>query len=82
MVTWEEVRSLIEEVCVESNATIEKDTKIMDDLRFDSIAVMELLTKIEEEFEVDFMDLEEFEERFNRCGDLYEGIVELIKEKK
>lgn len=84
---WDNVCELIQDIYEDSNKEndsnpeIEPDTKIMDDLEFDSLAVMELLTKIEEQFGVDFTDLDDFEERFNRCGDLYEGILELLEEK-
>lgn len=79
-VSWDKVKELIQSICNDADKEIEWDTKIMEDLEFDSLAVMELLTGIEEKFDVDFTDLEDFEERFNRCGDLYEGILELLEE--
>lgn len=82
IVTWEEVRDLIQGLYGDSDIEITIDTRVMDDLEFDSVSVMQLLSEIEEKFNVDFTDLEEFEERFNRCGDLHEGILELIKSNK
>ena len=81
MVSWNEVKELIENVCSDPDFEIELETKIMDDLKFDSVAVMELFSAIEEQFGVDFTDLDDFEDRYNKCRDLYEGIVELLGKK-
>ena len=81
MVSWNEVKELIENVCNDPDFEIELETKIMDDLKFDSVAVMELFSAIEEQFGVDFTDLDDFEDRYNKCRDLYEGIVELLEKK-
>lgn len=75
------IRKLIIQITGDAEAEINPDTRIMDDLEFDSLAVMELLSKIEETFGVDFTDLDDFEERFNRCGDLCAGILELTEKK-
>lgn len=77
-ITWEDVRKLIIGIRMYEGKDITFDTEIMDDLEFDSLDVMQLLSQIEEQFGVDFTDLDNFEERFNRCGDLYEGILELV----
>lgn len=43
---------------------------------------MDLLTEIENVFGVDFMDLENFEEKFNVCSQLCEGIEKLVAQKR
>ena len=42
---------------------------------------MDLFCKIEEQFGVDFTDLEDFGNRFNVCVSLWEGINELVEKK-
>lgn len=82
IMSWNELKTMIMKFCENKDAEIDYDTKIMDDLQFDSLAVMGLLVEIEETFGVDFTDLENFEERFNRCGDLYQGILELMEKRE
>lgn len=79
MVSWNEVKGLVESICGDPDLEVGMETEIMDDLQFDSVAVMELLSAIEEQFGVDFTDLDDFEDRYNKCRDLYEGIVELLE---
>lgn len=81
-VQWNDVKKIILNICHNQTVEIDFDTKIMEDLEYDSLDVMELLEQIEGEFGVDFTDLENFEERFNRCGDLYEGILQLVEKNR
>ena len=59
-----------------------QDTKLIEDCGFDSLNIMDLLTEIENVFGVDFMDLENFEEKFNVCSQLCEGIEKLVAQKR
>ena len=52
---------------------ISEDTNIYEDLQYDSLAIVELLTAIEEEFGVDFTELDDFEDLL--CT--YRGIVKI-----
>lgn len=88
MVTWEELVRVIIKVKTESginnenNLSIELETKLIEDLKFDSLAIIQLFMEVEEQFGVDFTDLEDFAERFNLCGLLFEGIIELQSKKQ
>ncbi len=59
---------------------IDIDTDIIKELEYDSIALIELINEIEEKFGVDFIELPDFAERFERIGDIVEGIM-LLKER-
>lgn len=78
---WEEVKELIIEVSGDESLEVVEDAKLIEDFGFDSVAIMELLSGIDQRFCVDFMDLENFEERFDVCKDLCEGIMELLESK-
>ena len=53
---------------------IKDDASLFEDLHFDSLAVVELLSTIEQEFAVDFTVLPDFLERFESVGKIWEGI--------
>lgn len=53
---------------------INDDTDIIADLKYDSLAMVELLNEIEEKFGVDFTELPDFLERFECVGDIWDGI--------
>lgn len=53
---------------------IKDDASLFEDLHFDSLAVVELLSTIEQEFVVDFTVLPDFLERFESVGKIWEGI--------
>lgn len=57
---------------------VDENVNIIDDLGYDSLAMVELLNKIEETFGVDFTELPDFLERFERVGDIREGIEKLM----
>ena len=66
---------IIELMPGKQDTTINESTDIVRDLEFDSIALVELLNEIEETFGVDFVELPDFLERFDRIGDIAEGIL-------
>ena len=66
---------IIELMPGKQDTTINESTDIVRDLEFDSIALVELLNEIEETFGVDFVELPDFLERFDRRGDIAEGIL-------
>lgn len=62
----------------DSEKEINADTNIMEDLDYDSLAMVELLNGIEEKFGVDFTELADFLERFECVGDIWDGIELLL----
>lgn len=58
---------------------IEDNTDFIDDLEYDSLALMQLLQDIEDEFGVDFTELDNFIDRYNIFCDVVAGIEELLK---
>ncbi len=78
MTTWEELKDVIRQCMDEGNMEdITPDKRLIEDLGYDSLQVMDLFAEIESQFGVDFTDLEDFVERFNLCRTLWEGICEL-----
>lgn len=79
---WGKLQQMILEIAGDDMIVIEQDTKLIEDCGFDSLNIMDLLTEIENVFGVDFMDLENFEEKFNVCSQLCEGIEKLVAQKR
>ena len=79
---WGKLQQMILEIAGDDTIVIEQDTKLIEDCGFDSLNIMDLLTEIENVFGVDFMDLENFEEKFNACSQLCEGIEKLVAQKR
>ena len=79
---WGKLQQMILEIAGDDTIVIEQDTKLIEDCGFDSLNIMDLLTEIENVFGVDFMDLENFEEKFNICAQLCEGIEKLVAQKR
>lgn len=79
---WGKLQQMILEIAGDDTIVIEQDTKLIEDCGFDSLNIMDLLTEIENVFGVDFMDLENFEEKFNVCSRLCEGIEKLVAQKR
>lgn len=79
---WGKLQQMILEIAGDDTIVIEQDTKLIEDCGFDSLNIMDLLTEIENVFGVDFMDLENFEEKFNVCSQLCEGIEKLEAQKR
>lgn len=76
---WRKLQQIIGEIAGDDTIAIEQDTKLIEDCNFDSLNVMDMLSEIERVFGVDFMDLEDFEEKFNECSMLCDGIAELME---
>ena len=79
---WGKLQQMILEIAGDDTIVIEQDTKLIEDCGFDSLNIMDLLTEIENVFGVDFMDLENFEEKFNICSQLCEVIEKLVAQKR
>lgn len=79
---WGKLQQMILEIAGDDTIVIKQDTKLIEDCGFDSLNIMDLLTEIENVFGVDFMDLENFEEKFNICSQLCEGIEKLVAQKR
>ena len=80
--TWKDFDSLIRAAIpdeeVAQNMDIMPYTRLIEDLEYDSFAVVELLSLMEEHYGIDYTELPNFEERFGACRDLYDGMRELI----
>lgn len=83
---WREFESLVRcaipDKEVAENADIMPYTRLIEDLEYDSFAVVDLLSIIERDYGIDYMKLDHFEERFGVCGDLYDGMRELMAARK
>ncbi len=83
MITWELfetlVRDFIPDKKIAETVTIDLDTCLFQDLKYDSLAIVGLLTEIEERFGIDFTELPDFIDKMDRCGDFYQGIQELLR---
>ena len=83
MINWEDFREIIwnniEKQELYQKEMILPETNLMEDLHFDSVAIMTLFSDIEERWGIDFTDLEDFGDRFDVCGKIYEGIQVLKK---
>ncbi len=84
MIDWEDFRVIvwnnIEKQELFQKEKILPETNLMEDLQFDSVAMITLFSDIEEKWGIDFTDLEDFGDRFDVCGKIYEGI-RLLREK-
>lgn len=84
MVKWDEFQEIVwnnaGEKGIVDREMITLDTKLLEDLQYDSVGIMDLLSDIEEKWGVDFTDLEDFGDRFNVCGEIFEGIKILLEE--
>ncbi len=80
--SWEHFEKLVRDHVPDREAadriTIDQETSLFRDLKYDSIAVVELLSVIEEEYGIDFTDLPNFMEKLDRCSDFYQGLQELL----
>ncbi|MCM1235508.1 MAG: phosphopantetheine-binding protein [Ruminococcus flavefaciens] len=85
MITWELfeilIRKNIPDRKMAETVKINRDTSLFQDLKYDSLAIVELLTNIEEQFGIDFTEQPDFMEKMERCGDFYQGICEAKEEK-
>ena len=72
---------LIECMPQETDLTeISEDTNIYEDLQYDSLAIDELLTAIEEEFGVDFTEQDDFEDLLCTYRGIDMGIEKLLQD--
>lgn len=82
MATWEVLEEMFREHMPDQtraeSVSIDQDTRLFEDLQYDSVAVIELLTDIEERFGIDYTSLPDFAGKMDRCGDFYLGIQELL----
>lgn len=84
MITWEELQDIIMEISAHAleREQIQKDTCLIEDLQYDSLAVMELLAELELRFGVDYTEFPDFDERFDCCQDLFDGMKELMEDRR
>ena len=60
---------------------ITDDTRLIDDLMFDSVAIIRLIVDIENTFEIEFDDTDLLSDRINKVGDLLK-LIEEMRDKK
>lgn len=71
---FDKIRSIImEQLCVEESL-VTMDTNLMKDLEADSLDAVEIITAIEEEFDIEIPDEEA--EKFQLVGDLVRYVEE------
>ena len=78
---WEILSDLIREqipnLIIRETVLISKDTSLIEDLEYDSLAIMSLLSALEDKG-IDFTQVHDFFLHFNVCGEIYNGICELL----
>ena len=78
---WEILSDLIREqipnLIIRETVLISKDTRLIEDLEYDSLAIMSLLSALEDKG-IDFTQVHDFFLLFNVCGEIYNGICELL----
>ncbi|GEM_PF-2611387 len=70
------IRANIPDYEVRKYIDIDENTKLIEDLDYDSLAIMSLLSMLEE-IGIEYTRIHNFFSRFNICGEIYEGICEL-----
>lgn len=74
---FEQIKELIiEELMLDEDTEIKKETSLMDDLEADSLDAVEIIMALEDEFEIEIPD--EDAEGFENIGD----IVKYVEENK
>ena len=71
---WEQITELIHEILPDSKVTVTEETRLFEDLDFDSIATMQLLVAAEERFGFDSGDSEESLQAFETVGAFVEFV--------
>lgn len=75
----EYIRSMIQDIAEKEN--IDDNMKMTEDLEFDSIMIVELVTKVEDEYGVEFDSFAELIEAFDTVGSVIDYFLGLIVEK-
>lgn len=70
----EQITELIHEILPDSKVTVTEETRLFEDLDFDSIATMQLLVAAEERFGFDSGDSEESLQAFETVGAFVEFV--------
>lgn len=70
----EQVIGLIHEILPDSKCTVTEETRLFEDLKFDSITTMQLLVAAEERFGFDSGDSEESLQAFETVGAFVEFV--------
>lgn len=71
---FEQITDLIHEILQDSEITITEETRLFEDLEFDSITTMQLLVAAEERFGFDSGDSEESLQAFETVGAFVEFV--------
>lgn len=71
-------RLIVQEIDIIGDIELSEDILLIDDLGFDSLQLINLIVGIEDAFQIKFADADMLFDRFNRIGDLYSLIEELI----
>lgn len=66
--------------CIE-NAELKQNTKLIDDLNYDSFSMIQLIVDIEDQFNIEFNDSDLDVDNFPTMGELAACVEKLINEK-
>lgn len=76
-----QLKEVIESI-LEEEVEITGQTQLIDDLEFDSVSIVELITKIEESFSITFNDEDLLVDQFETVDSLVHYIMELLDKNK
>ena len=74
--TIEEIIELVKQFSPKEDAVVKEDSRLLEDLEYDSLAITELFDEIESRFGVDFMSDTKMTEAMGTVKELYEFICQ------
>lgn len=74
-------RMVYEEAHLEEGLELSEDVRLIENLGFDSVQLISLIARIEEEFDIEFMGNRMLFDRFDNLGNLCNLVKEMIEEK-
>ena len=82
--TYDKLIQLVEANIYESVSIKEilEDTKLIEELQFDSVNLIQLIVDIEDEFGISLSDDDLLSDKLNTPGELYEMICEAMEKQK
>lgn len=75
-------RMVYEEAHLEEGLELSEDVRLIENLGFDSVQLISLIARIEEEFDIEFMGNRMLFDRFDNLGNLCNLVKEMIEEKQ
>lgn len=68
-----------EEINLEEELKLTENIRLIEDLGFDSVQLISLIAKIEDEFQIEFVGNEMLFDNFNFLGDLCNMVIKIIR---